>query len=169
MGTANTKATIITNADATPKSMNPQILFNGVLREQVATVEIAAADDNNSVYRLARVHSSWRISELTLFCDAITSGVDYDLGLYRTADDGGAEVDVNAYADAATLASASLTGIQLLFEGGSAKGVEKIEQAVWQDAGLTADPGVWYDIALTGIAVGSGAGTASLRTRYVAP
>jgi len=169
MATANTKATIVTNADATPKVKNSQIIFNGVLREQVGTAEIAADDDNDSLYRLARVHSSWRISELTLFNDAITSGSDYDLGLYATADDGAAVVDANAYSDAVTLVSASLTGVQHLFEGGSPKGVEDIEQAVWQDAGLTADPNAWYDIALAGITVGSGAGTVSLRCRYVAP
>lgn len=169
MAAVNTKATIITNADADPKVKNSQILFNGVVREQVGTLEIAAADDTASVYRLARVHSSWRISQLTAFCDAITSGTDYDFGLYRTADDGGAVVDANAYADGQTLASASLTGLELLFEGGSAKGVEKIEQAVWQDAGYTSDPGYWLDICATGDTPGSGAGTLSLRTRYVAP
>lgn len=169
MAEANTKATSITNLDATPKVMNSKVVFDGALHEQVATLEIAAADDANSVYRLARVHTSWRISELTLFNDAITSGADYDMGLHRTADDGGAVVDANAYSDAVTLVSASLTGVQHLFEGGSPKGVEDIEQAIWQDAGYSSDPGYWLDVTLTGFTPGSGAGTVSLRARYVKP
>jgi hypothetical protein len=169
MAVVNTKATIVSNSDATPKVMNPQILQNAPVREQVATVEVMAADDNNSTYRLARVHTSWRISELTLFNDAIASGTDFDLGLFRTAEDGGAAVDDNAYADQISLASASLTGTQLLFEAGSAKGVEKIEEPIWKDAGYTSDPGYWLDVVLTGFVVGTATGTVSLRTRYVAP
>lgn len=168
MGTANTKCTSVTNLDATPRVMNPLYLMGGILREQVGTVEIAAADDNGSVYRLGRVHSSWRISEMTLFNDAITSGSVFDVGLYRTAEDGGAVVDANAFADNISLTSASLTGTQLLNESGSAVGVEDIEQLVWEMAGQSSDPDVWYDICFTGDTVGSGAGTISLRTRYVA-
>lgn len=168
MAAANTKSTEVTNADATPQVKTHCSISHGRLHEKVATVEVAAADDTASVYRMARVHSSWRISELTMFNDAITSGASFDLGLYRTAEDGGAVVDANAYADAVTLVSASLSGVQLLFEGGSAKGVEKIEQCVYQDAGLTTDPNLWYDLCFTGNTPGSGAGTISLRTRYVA-
>lgn len=168
MATVNTKSNIVTNLDATPRVMNSLNLMGAVVREQVATIAVAAADDNNSTYRMCRVHSSWRISEMTMFNDAITTGTDYDIGLFRTAEDGGAVVDANAYADAVSFASGSLTGVQVLFEAGSAVGLEKIENAVWQNAGLTADPGVWYDVVLTGITVGSGAGDLSMRLRYVA-
>lgn len=168
MATVNTKSNIVTNLDATPRVMNALGIMGGVLREQVATVEIAAADDTGSVYRMCRVHSSWRMSEIAVFCDAITSGTDYDLGLYRTAEDGGALVNVNTYADAQTLASAILVGTQLMFEGSSDVGVEDIENYVWQNAGQASDPGVWYDMALTAVTGGSGAGTVSLRVRYIA-
>lgn len=168
MATVNTKTNSVTNLDAVPPVLNSLLVMGGVLREQVGTVEIAAADDDTSVYRLGRVHSSWRISQISLFNDAITSGAVFDVGLYATAEDGGAAVDANAYADNISLTSASLTGTELLFEGGSAVGVEDIEQAVWQNAGLSADPNCWYDIAFTGDTVGSGAGTVSLRTRYIA-
>jgi hypothetical protein len=168
LGVANTKSTEVTNADATPQVKSDIAISHGRLHEKVATVEIAAADDAGSVYRMCRLHSSWRISEITVFCDAITSGAAYDCGLYKTAEDGGAAVDDNAYADAFTLVSGILVGTQLLFEGGSAKGIEKIEQRVYQDAGLSTDPNIWYDLCLTGDTPGSGAGTVSLRVRYVA-
>ena len=167
MATANTLTNNVTNLDATPPVALDKRLFNGILKEQVGTVEIAAADDNGSVYRLGRVHSSWRISEMTLFNDAITSGAVFDVGLYRTAADGGAVVDANAFADNISLTSASLTGVELMYEGGSVVGVEDVEQMVYQVAGETTDPGYWYDVCATGDTVGSGAGTVTLRIRYV--
>jgi hypothetical protein len=168
MATVNTKSNIVTNLDATPKVLNSLNLMGAVLREQVATIAVAAADDNNSTYRMCRVHSSWRISEMTMFNDAITTGTDYNIGLFAIAEDGGAVVDENAYSDAVSFASGSLTGVQVMYEAGSAVGIEDIEQAVWQNAGLTADPGLWYDVVLTGITVGSGAGDLAMRLRYVA-
>lgn len=167
MGTANTKCTTVTNLDATPATLNDKRLMGGILKEQVGTVEIAAADDNNSVYRVGRVHSSWRISDIIRYNDAITSGVDFDVGLYDTAANGGAVINVNAFADAVSLASASVTGTNDLYEAGSDVGVEDIEQEVWQMAGLSSDPNKFMDVCYTGVTVGSGAGTLSVKIRYV--
>lgn len=165
MATVNTLTDIVTNLDATPKVMNGLHLMGGVLREQVGTVEIAAADSDNSVYRVGRVHSSWRVSEIKRFNDAITSGSDYNVGLHAIAEDGGAAVDDNLFADAVSLASASAVGVNDVFE---ALGVENIEKRVWEALGLSSDPGLWYDVTYTGISVGSGAGTLSAQVRYVA-
>jgi hypothetical protein len=167
MATANTKSTAITNGDASPVVLNDPRIDGAVLREKVATVEIAAADDANSVYRMVRVHSSWRISEITRFNDAITSGTDYDVGLYDTAENGGAVVNINAFADAISLASASVTGVSEMYESGGDIGVEDIEQKVWEVAGLASDPGKFMDLCYTGVTPGSGAGTLSVRVRYV--
>ena len=168
MAVANTKSTAVTNLDSTPPVKNALAISGAVLREAVATVEIAAADCANSVYRLCRVHSSWRIADIIRYNDAITSGTDFDVGLYQTAENGGAEADANLYADAVSLASASLTGTKDIYETGSAVGVEKIEQRIWQQLGLTADPGLFYDLCYTGFTPGSGAGTLSVRVLYVA-
>lgn len=168
MAIVNTKSTAITNLDATPAVRNPLYLMGGVLREARGTVEIAAADCATSVYRMVRVHSSWLISEIKRFNDAITSGTDYDVGLYQTAENGGAVKNVNCFADAVSLASASVTGTQDMFEAGADEGVEDLEKRVWEYAGDTADPGIFYDLAYTGVAPGSGAGTLSVIVRYVA-
>ncbi len=168
MGVANTKSTAITNLDATPQVKNPLYLMGGVLREARGTVELAAADDNDSVYRMVRVHSSWLISEIKRFNDAITSGADFDVGLYQTAANGGAVKNINCFADAVSLTSASLVGVQDLFEAGADEGVEDLEKRVWEYAGDTSDPGRFYDLCYTGVAVGSGAGTLSVIVRYIA-
>lgn len=168
MSVANTKSTAITNNDATPPVMNARNIDGGVVREKVGTLEIAAADCANSVFRMVRVHSSWRISDIIRYNDAITSGSSFHVGLYETAENGGAAANANAYADAISLTSASVTGTHDLYEAGSDKGVEKIEQLVWQDAGQTSDPNKWYDLCYTGATPGSGAGTLSVRVQYVA-
>lgn len=167
MATANTKATAITNADAQPKVFTPAILSGAYLREAVGTVEVAAADDDGSVYRFARIRSSARMSEITVFNDAITAGTSYDVGLYRTAKDGGAVVDADLFASALDLSSASaVAGTQALTEA-TATNIDKIEKQLWQLLGLSADPMIDYDLCLTGNTVGTAAGTISVRTRYV--
>lgn len=168
MAVVNTKSTAVTNLDTTPVVKNPLYLMGGVVREAIGTVEIAAADCDTSVYRLVRVHSSWRISEIMRFNDAITSGADFDIGLYETAENGGAVKNINCFADAVSLASGSTTGVSEMFEAGSDEGVEDIEKRVWQFAGETSDPGRFYDLCYTGVTVGSGAGTLTVRVRYIA-
>lgn len=168
MAVVNTKSTAVTNLDSTPLVKNPLYLMGGVMREAIGTVEIAAADCNTSVYRLVRVHSSWRISEIKRFNDAITSGADFDVGLYQTAENGGAVKNVNCFADAVSLTSASLTGTQDMYEAGSDEGVEDLEKRVWEFAGDSADPNIYYDLCYTGVTVGSGAGTLSVIVRYIA-
>lgn len=166
MAVANTKSTIITNADATPRVLTTSKITGGrYLREAAATVETAAADDDGSVYRMVRVPSSARISQILYANDAITSGTVYDLGVYRTAADGGAVVSQELFASDLDLSSAhALTDIT--FEA-TATDISKIEQELWQRLGLSTDPGVMYDICFTGSTVGSAAGTISLLVRYV--
>jgi len=166
MTVANTRSTAISNRDALPRVPSPAHLVRGSLFEGVGTVQVAAADDNGSVYRLARLRSSDRVSQLTLFSDAITGATAFDLGVYRTADDGGAAVDDDLFATALDL-SAAQAGTEVLYEAGAAR-IDQIEKRLWERLGLSADPQVDYDLALTGDTVGTGAGTISLRVRFCA-
>jgi hypothetical protein len=168
MAVANTKSTIITNLDATPAVKNPLYLMGGVVREAVGTVEIAAADCDTSVYRMVRVHSSWRIANIIRYNDAITSGADFDVGLYETAENGGAVKNINCFADAVSLASGVVVGVEDLFEAGADEGVEDLGKRVFEFAGETTDPNRFYDLCYTGVTVGSGAGTLSVRVQYIA-
>ena len=168
MATVNTKATNVTNPDSTPSKANPLHIHGARLYEIVGTVEVAVADDNDSVYRMARVYSSWRLSSIELFNDAIQSGTVYDLGLYDTAENGGAVVSQELFASDVTMVSARSTPTELTYEA-TPTNIDKIEKRLWELAGLTADPGKWYDIAFKATTVGSGAGTISTRVRYVGP
>lgn len=166
MAVVNTKSTQITNADATPNVLNNDFVAKGALFEAVATVEVAAADDDGSVFRMVRVPSNARISEVLRANDAITplapaTGTVYDIGVYQTADNGGAAVSANLFANDIDLSIAS-TG----FAQTTGVNIADCEKRLWELLGLTADSFRDYDICFTGAAVGNGAGTLSLKVRY---
>jgi hypothetical protein len=148
MAVANTKSNIVANADATPRVITPLRYADGDLKEAAATVETAAADDAGSVYRLFRVRSSWRIAQLLVGHDAITGMSTADIGVYDTAENGGAVVSVNLFASAIDMTSASAGLVDRTYEA-TAANIAKVEQALWQMLGLSADPMKEYDIAVT--------------------
>jgi hypothetical protein len=157
------KSTQVTSLDAgTP--INPTV-HHGRVRSAVAVVESDAADANNDVYRFVRVHSSWALRHIYLRWDQIANGTDFNIGLWDTAENGGAVVNENLFGDAVTLASAaSKVPVDQLFEN---QDINKLGTQVWQMLGLTADPNRFYDVALIGIAIGDG-GTIAMEVVYVA-
>lgn len=164
MAVVNTKGVILTNIDAVP-SVHPDVTINGARQRAIVdTVSVAAADDDTSVYRFARVHSSWCIPSIILFFDGITGGTSFDVGLYQIAENGGAVVDADAYGSAINLSSANTTGLQVAFE---ARDIIKIQNRVWQDAGLSADPNLYYDVALTANTVGTAQGDIAMHLTYL--
>lgn len=122
----------------------------------MATVAVAVADDDLSVYRLFKdVPASLVPIKIAIHNTVITNGTDYDLGLYET--NLGAVVDKDILADGISMASArtiatdnnaGMTTIAIA-DGGKDLGELSGQTAV--------DPG--YDIALTANTVGSAAGT----------
>lgn len=133
--------------------------------EMVATEEIAAADDDGSVYRFFKgVPANLIPVEITIACDAITGMTDCDLGLYLT--NTGAVVDKDVLMDGQTLASA------LTRASGHQLGLQTVNIA---DAGKTlaeldavsTDTPASYDIALTANTVGSAAGTVTIYAKFM--
>lgn len=165
MAVANTKASAISLADESqPRVYSQSWVERGQPIVSVGTVEIAAADDNNSVYRFVRIPSGARVHKIEIMCDAITGGTDFNLGVYRTATNGGAVVDDNLFADALDLSAQVTVPVEITFDQVD---IINIEKRVWELLALTADPHTEYDICLTGITVGTGAGTVSLRVTTV--
>lgn len=113
--------------------------------------QVAAADDNGSKYRLFKnLPPDLVIQSIIIQNDAITSGTDYDLGLY--IGDSGAAKDVDVLVDGADLSSAG-TNVYLLVDPA------KAGMALWELAGDTVSTKeLGYDIVLTANTVGSGAG-----------
>lgn len=159
------KAALITAYEtigtSSPSFATP-LTFGGRLRSIVSVTDVAAADADNDVFHVTPVYSSWRIDGIPVKCDAITSGTDYNLGLYTTA---GVDVDENVYGDAQTFATAITSlPVDLLDE---IRDIALGAQAVWADAGASADTRRFYYLTYTAITVGSAAGQIVTRVRYV--
>lgn len=156
MALVNTKCQNVTDLDAGKKV--PNYRFNS--KEQAGTVAIAAGDDAASVYRVGRVHSSWRISEILRFNDTLTSASDVDVGLYDTAENGGEAVDKDLFADGINIATASIAGVRDQFQTLDKVNIEK---RVWElISGLTVDPNKFYDLCYTFVSKGAAAGDLSV-------
>jgi hypothetical protein len=127
----------------------------------VATFEVAAADDDGSVYRVFKgVPSEYIPTKIWVFNDAITAGTVYTLGLYQT--DLGPVVDADALSTTLDMSSAAAIGAPK--NGLSALNIDQIGQPLWDlAAGVTnlTKKGS-YDIAFTASTVGSAAGTISI-------
>jgi hypothetical protein len=124
--------------------------------------EVAAADDDGSVYRLGRIPANAIPVKSEIFADTLTGLTDIDLGVYKPGV-GGAVVDKDLFADGLDPAggeaiTAPLNGLTNL---GGADPVGNYGKNVWELLGLTAPSRQDYDLALTANTAGSGAGTIS--------
>ncbi len=147
----------------------PPIATGGAqLLALAGTFEIAAADDDGSIYRLARVPANMIPLFGQIWSDAITSGTDWDLGLYKPGA-GGAVVDKDLLADGVDLSSAiaitTFTNNALTNLGG-ADPRANVGKNLWELLGLTKAGRQDYDLALTANTVGSAAGTISWMLLY---
>lgn len=138
-------------------------------RKMVATFEVAAADSDGSIYRVFKgLNPNIVVTNILVGNDAITSGTDYDIGLYGVLDydNVGAVVNANVFADGLNLSSAHVSGSEL--SGISNVDVANRGKRLYEIAGhtsITKLPG--YDLAVTANTVGSAAGTITVLLEYV--
>lgn len=121
--------------------------------------EIAAADDDGSIYRLARIPANAIPLKGEIWNDAITAGTDYDVGLYKPGV-GGAAVDIDLLAAALDMSTGAAIGSP---KNGLATSpaLDEIGKTLWELLGLSEPNRQDYDLALTANTVGSSAGTIS--------
>ena len=70
------------------------------------------------------------------------------MGVYQTAENGGAVVDADLFASALDLAGGPYNNLDITFESGEMTYAES-EKPLWEVLGLTADPQREYDVAYT--------------------
>lgn len=157
MAIVNVKARGIAAADGAPLLKGDLFTSPRRVYRWPATVEVTNGDSIGSVYRFSRVPSNAVPAALIKKSDAIASAVA-DFGLYRTAADGGAVVDADFFGSAVALTGADTTGTDIVHESGVVD-ISEVEQPLWQLLGLTADPGIEYDIAATLTVAATGSGT----------
>lgn len=123
--------------------------------------ELAAADSDASVYRIARLPANAIPIMGQAFCDTITSGTDFDLGLYKPGV-GGAIVDGNLLADGLDFSTGVFSSPKNpLLNLGGADPTGSFGQTLWELLGLSKPARADYDLAWTANTVGSAAGTLS--------
>jgi hypothetical protein len=175
MAVVNTISTELTNLAADPIVVNDIHDNGGRVRVKSATVAVASGDDDGSTFRFFRVRSGHKIISLQCRCDLITAMTNVDCGLYTI--NGGALVDVDLYSDGNTLAvatpaiphiNATAPFLELRWGDITTSTIQDVNNKVWEDLGLSEDPGLEYDIVLTAVTVGSANGDIALTMLYTA-
>jgi len=147
------------------KLSNSAFTTGAEIKGIVCVAELAAADSNASVYRIARVGANMIPIKIEINNDAITSGTDYDLGLYKIGS-GGLVKDKDCFADGVSMASARVMGAEV--SGLSAVGIEDMGKKVYEYAGDTiGDKQTSYDLCLTANVAGTAGGTVLVRALFV--
>lgn len=154
MAVENHKSSTVTRLDSNPRKPAHNRLLGARARQAIATVAVAAADDDGTTLRMTRLPSSAMVSSIMLASDALGTSAAYDVGIYETAENGGAAVDDDVFASAVALSSA-VTPTEVRFEAGN---IADVEKPLWELLGLTEDPNKEYDLVLTGDTAGDAAG-----------
>lgn len=163
---ANVSTSLISNSAATPRVKNDP-WNNAVLKSTgVGLLEVSTSEDTGNVLRFVKVRSNAVVRQVNLYCDAVSTSGAMDVGVYRTADDGGAVVDADFFASAQVVTAALIVGTNIAHES-AVYGIEDLDKPLWEALGLTEDPSVWYDVAGTITTDMGGAGTLGLEVLYV--
>ena len=179
---ATAKGIEITKLDATPRGLMEAGSGTGKLRVFMDTSAAATTDiDDDDVIMLAEVPSNSKIISIKLYNDDLDggSGLVTDIGLYNGGTkfndtDGSATayaaeqvIDRDCYGTLSTDLRAAVTaGTEFRFE---TMNINTIANFVWEDGGLTSDPGVPLRVALTieTVAGSAAAGDITMVVQYV--
>lgn len=168
MAVVNVKSTAITNSDATPPVLNSANIHKGNLRESQGIASLTNGDNIGSTYRVARLRSSDRVSSIKFWAPDIGTTAAADLGLWDTAQNGGAVVDQDFFASAVSFATGPYVGVDVTFEAGAAGGDQaNAEKRIWEALGLSADPYKDYDLTWTLTAASDATAAVLTRVAYV--
>lgn len=169
MAVVTVKSSAITNYTAAPKVPIPAGNHNGNVRRSQALVTITSGDSVNSRYQLFPIRSSDFLPDLIrIYAPDIGTTTAADIGLYRTADDGGAVVDVDFFASAQALNAGPYNGVDVTFEAAAAGGlIANAEKRVWEALGLTVDPFLTYIVEMTLTGAADATGTVLVRMNTV--
>ena len=141
-------------------------MAGGVLRESVGYIVPTAAAEAASTYRFCRVPSNCRISQILLSCADFTTAGAIDIGIWQTAENGGAVVDRDLFSSALDLSGGPFAHLEVTYESTEYTLAES-ELMLWQVLGLSVDPCREYDIVAYVTTAFNGGQPMLLKTRYV--
>ena len=127
------------------------------------TVEVAAADDDGSVYFVGNINANMIPLKLDWNSDAIAGATSYDIGFYTEA---GVAVDKDILMAAHDVNAGAAMGSEI--DGLHDLPIDKIGKRVYELLGKTkATKEDSYLLAVTANTVGTAAGTISLRGLFI--
>lgn len=168
-----TKSTSVTNLDAIP--VTRPTAGEGAPGRYKHVGDYATAPINTGaggIVQFVRIPSTAKVKEVFLESAAQTQGT-YDIGLYYSSStvDGtaaanqGVVLDADFFASAVSCASAVPKATQVNESGTYT--VAKRNQPIWQAAGLTSDPGGFFDVCATSTNTVTVGGLMSVEIGYV--
>ena len=177
MTTEALKSTVITNLDANPVTRNTAGEgAHGSMYSVSGFATVSASMAAGSTYRLVRVPSNAKMQSLLFESQAQGAG-KFQLGIYPSdsATDGtnaaapGTATDVKFFSDDIDCASAVVPTEKIFGTGGS-NTPDKRNKQLWDAAGLSTDPGGFFDIVATvhTTDVTTGTGKIWVQARYTA-
>lgn len=164
MAVVNLKSQVVTDLDASPVVKANPLEVGGTIREAIGVVQTNADDSSGSTYRMLRLPSRARVTEVLLSSDdSGTTGLT-DIGLYLS--DEGAVEDADFFASAVDIKAAALSQSDVTYESGVIA-PQNQSKRLWEQLGKTTDPDVEYDVALTLTEAVTAATDIALKVRYV--
>ena len=181
---ATAYSTELTSFEATPQVMADSGSAGGKVRVWSDTIAAGTGDiDDNDIIMMAEIPSNAKIKSIKLYNDDLDSNgspaLVTDVGIYNgnvkfNDTDGSATayaaegvIDRDCYGTLmTTLQAANTAGVEVRYE---TLGIETVGNFMWEDAGLTSDPGKNLRIALTieTAAATAAAGDISMVVEYV--
>lgn len=152
------------NADVEAgKPGNPGNIMPGQIFGFACTFEIAAADDDGSIYKVAQIPANLIPLQIKMNSDAIANATSYDFGFYK---ENGVEADKDILMAAHDINAGFAMGSELDLMHDLA--IDKIGKKVWEILGLTVNTKEEnYILAFTANTVGTAAGTISVRGLFI--
>ena len=145
--TVELKGDLITGLDASPRVYYSPVRAGGKVRNTADYIVTNTDDAMGSIYRFVRVPSRARIVQILASTDGGSTNGTADIGLYHTSADGGAVIDADLFASAWAIKTAA-ANTDVTYESGVIT-VDKRHKMLWEILGLSADPNLEYDIAMT--------------------
>lgn len=139
---------VLTGLAAVPVTLAEPSLAGGVLRRACFKVEMTAAASDTSTYRIARLPSSCRLSDLSYisFDDLASAGSPtLDIGVQLASgrtDTSALTADPDAINDGLDAATAT-RGAKLI------KTIDNVDKQLWEHAGASSDPGGDLDVYIS--------------------
>lgn len=132
-----------------------RLFFGGKLKRIPFNFEVAAADDDGSVYRIGRISPRAIVTGIKMLSDATAGITDVDIGLYKSLDLGGAAIDADCFLDGTNMAGGYAAFTEVLVPT-----IANFGKMAYEIGGIS-DPTAYgaFDIAITTNSAASAAGT----------